>query len=79
MYCGLCSAPCPTGAIHHTKEFEASTTDFPDLIRRFIDDPRMAYKQKKLKEAMDSPAALAAAAAAAAAATAAASAPKATP
>ena len=49
MYCGLCSAPCPTGAIHHTKEFEASTTDFPDLIRRFIDEPRMAYRQKKLK------------------------------
>lgn len=68
MYCGLCSAPCPTGAIHHTKEFEASTTDFPDLIRRFIDDPRMAFKQKKLKEPMDSPAAHAAAAAAAAAA-----------
>lgn len=49
MYCGLCSVPCPTGAIHHTKEFEASTTDFPDLIRRFIDEPRMAYKTKKLK------------------------------
>ena len=49
MYCGLCSAPCPTGAIHHTKEFEASTTDFPDLIRRFVDEPRMAYRQKKLK------------------------------
>ena len=49
MYCGLCSVPCPTGAIHHTKEFEASTTDFPDLIRRFIDEPRMAYRQKKLK------------------------------
>jgi ferredoxin len=50
MYCGLCSAPCPTGAIHHTKEFEASTTDFPDLIRRFVDEPRMAYRAKKLKE-----------------------------
>lgn len=49
MYCGLCSVPCPTGAIHHTKEFEASTTDFPDLIRRFIDEPRMAFKTKKLK------------------------------
>ena len=49
MYCGLCSVPCPTGAIHHTKEFEASTSDFPDLIRRFIDEPRMAYKTKKLK------------------------------
>jgi formate hydrogenlyase subunit 6/NADH:ubiquinone oxidoreductase subunit I len=49
MYCGLCSVPCPTGAIHHTKEFEASTTDFPDLIRRYIDEPRMAFKQKKLK------------------------------
>lgn len=50
MYCGLCSAPCPTGAIHHTKEFEASTSDFPDLIRRFIDEPRIAYRAKKLKE-----------------------------
>jgi len=53
MYCGLCSAPCPTGAIHHTKEFEASTTDFPDLIRRFVDEPRIAYRQKKLKEPLD--------------------------
>ena len=50
MYCGLCSAPCPTGAIHHTKEFEASTSDFPDLIRRFIDEPRIAFRAKKLKE-----------------------------
>lgn len=50
MYCGLCSAPCPTGAIHHTKEFEASTSDFPDLIRRFIDESRIAYRAKKLKE-----------------------------
>ena len=55
MYCGLCSAPGPTGAIHHTKEFEASTTDFPDLIRRFVDEPRMAYRQKKLKEPLDAP------------------------
>lgn len=77
MYCGLCSAPCPTGAIHHTKEFEASTTDFPDLIRRFIDDPRMAYKAKKLKAPLDSPEAIALAAAAEAAkAAAAAAAPK---
>lgn len=53
MYCGLCSAPCPTGAIHHTKDFEASTTDFPDLIRRFVDEPRIAYRQKKLKEPLD--------------------------
>lgn len=64
MYCGLCSVPCPTGAIHHTKEFEASTTDFPDLIRRFIDEPRMAFKTKKLKaplgvEAIAEPAAAA--------------------
>jgi len=49
MYCGLCSSPCPTGAIHHTKEFEASTTDFPDLIRRFVDEPRIAFRAKKLK------------------------------
>jgi formate hydrogenlyase subunit 6/NADH:ubiquinone oxidoreductase subunit I len=47
MYCGLCSEPCPTGAIHHTTEFEGADFSLESLIRRFIKDPVLAYKAKK--------------------------------
>lgn len=47
MYCGLCSEPCPTGAIHHTPEFEGSDYSLESLIRRFIKEPVIAYKPKK--------------------------------
>lgn len=36
MYCGLCTEPCPTGAIFFTPEFEASTTDLNDLVFKFV-------------------------------------------
>ena len=36
MYCGLCTEPCPTGAIHHTTAFEGSTTNFQDLIFHYV-------------------------------------------
>ncbi len=47
MYCGLCSEPCPTGAIHHTPEFEGADYSLESLVRRFVKDPVVAYKPKK--------------------------------
>jgi NADH-quinone oxidoreductase subunit I/NAD(P)H-quinone oxidoreductase subunit I len=47
MYCGLCSEPCPTGSIHHTSEFEGADYSLESLIRRFVQDPILAYKPKK--------------------------------
>ncbi|MFQ5665839.1 MAG: 4Fe-4S binding protein [Candidatus Binatia bacterium] len=50
MYCGLCSEPCPTGAIHHTPEFEGADYSLESLVRRFIKEPVVAYKPKKTGE-----------------------------
>ena len=50
MYCGLCSEPCPTGAIHHTPEFEGADYSLESLIRRFVKEPVVAYKPKKTGE-----------------------------
>ena len=47
MYCGLCSEPCPTGSIHHTTEFEGADYSLESLIRRFVQEPVLAYKPKK--------------------------------
>jgi NADH-quinone oxidoreductase subunit I len=47
MYCGLCSEPCPTGAIHHTSEFEGADFSTESMIRRFVTDPIDAYRPKK--------------------------------
>jgi len=47
MYCGLCSEPCPTGAIHHTPEFEGADYSLESLVRRFVKDPVKTYKPKK--------------------------------
>src|SRR6185295_13800568 len=47
MYCGLCSEPCPTGAIHHTPEFEGADYSLESLVRRFVKAPVLAYKPKK--------------------------------
>ncbi len=50
MYCGLCSEPCPTGAIHHTPEFEGADYSLESLVRQFVHDPVRAYKPKKAGE-----------------------------
>lgn len=50
MYCGLCSEPCPTGAIHHTPEFEGADFALESMVRRFIREPVVAYKPKKSGE-----------------------------
>ena len=50
MYCGLCSEPCPTGAIHHTPEFEGADYSLESLVRKFVKAPAVAYKPKKAGE-----------------------------
>ncbi len=40
MYCGLCTDPCPTGAIRFTKEFEGATTNIQQLHFRFVTQGR---------------------------------------
>src|SRR5258706_7297789 len=50
MYCGLCSEPCPTGAIHHTPEVEGADYSLEVLIHRFVKAPALAYKPKKSGE-----------------------------
>ena len=49
-YCGLCSEPCPTGAIHHTREFEGADYSLESLVRRLVKAPTIAYKPKKAGE-----------------------------
>jgi formate hydrogenlyase subunit 6/NADH:ubiquinone oxidoreductase subunit I len=47
MSCGLCSERCPTGAIHHTPEFEGAADSLESLVRKFVKAPVLAYKPKK--------------------------------
>lgn len=53
MYCGLCSEPCPTGAIHHTPQFEGADFALESMVRRFVKAPVIAYKPKKKGEPED--------------------------
>ena len=50
MYCGLCSEPCPTGSIHHTPEFEGADYSLESMIRRYVKEPVIAYKPKKVED-----------------------------
>lgn len=50
MYCGLCSEPCPTGSIHHTREFEGADTSLESMVKRFVAEPVAAYRPKKTGE-----------------------------
>ncbi len=50
MYCGLCSEPCPTGAIHHTPEFEGAAFSLASIVRRYVKEPVRAYKPKKVED-----------------------------
>ncbi|MFH1807602.1 MAG: NADH-quinone oxidoreductase subunit I [Pseudomonadota bacterium] len=43
MFCGLCVDPCPTGAIAHTPEFEATSQYLENLVARFVADPKKPY------------------------------------
>ena len=58
MYCGLCTEPCPTGAIAFTREFEAATSDLESLVFKFIPEGEkiIPYKvAKKKKPAAEKP------------------------
>lgn len=55
MFCGLCTEPCPTGAIHFTKKFEKATYDMSELLYRFVLEgekvvPYIAPKQEREPE-----------------------------
>jgi formate hydrogenlyase subunit 6/NADH:ubiquinone oxidoreductase subunit I len=50
MYCGLCTEPCPTGAIHFTKEFEGATENIEDLIFRFVPEGQIIVPYKAPKK-----------------------------
>lgn len=49
MFCGLCSEPCPTGAISHTPHFEASTAYVENLVFRFVPQDGMVEAYKPIK------------------------------
>ncbi len=53
MYCGLCTEPCPTGAIHFTKEFERATDNLQDLVFQFVPEGQtiVPYKAPKKESA----------------------------
>lgn len=36
MFCGLCTEPCPTGAIHHTRRFEGCVEHLSDLVYEYV-------------------------------------------
>ncbi|NOZ86971.1 MAG: 4Fe-4S dicluster domain-containing protein [Deltaproteobacteria bacterium] len=55
MYCGLCTENCKFGAIHHSKEFEATACKRSDLVIHFTDQPRPVAKPKKDREPVDKP------------------------
>lgn len=46
-YCGLCTDACPTGAIHHTVEYEYSVYDVKDLLYKFQTLTPEQYEEKK--------------------------------
>jgi len=50
MYCGLCAEACPTGAIRHTREFEAAAGDVELLVLRFVDAPVAPIRPPKKGE-----------------------------
>lgn len=52
MYCGLCVEPCPTGAIHHTRKFEGTTTNVSNLVYAYVrpQDTELAHLQVKKAE-----------------------------
>lgn len=56
MYCGLCTEPCPTGAIHFTREFERATDNLDALVFRFVPEGTtiVPFKQPKKESGADS-------------------------
>jgi formate hydrogenlyase subunit 6/NADH:ubiquinone oxidoreductase subunit I len=62
MFCGLCTEPCPTGAIHHTRRFEGSVLYVSYLTYEYVKpaDLELAkemVRQAEAKKAQPAPAA----------------------
>lgn len=58
MYCGLCTEPCPTGAIHFTRQFERATESLSDLVFKFVPEgQRIVPYKAPTKEKEDATAA----------------------
>jgi len=55
MYCGLCVDPCPTAAILHTPEFEATSQYVENLVARFVPDPRKPFTPYKIPKGQEIP------------------------
>jgi len=53
MFCGLCVDPCPSGALAHTPEFEATSQFVENLVARFVPDPRVPYVPFKIPKGVD--------------------------
>jgi len=50
MYCGLCTEPCPTGAIHFIPEFERAAYSLEEMIERFIPEGAKVVPYKPPKK-----------------------------
>lgn len=50
MYCGLCTDPCPTGAIHFVPEFERAAYSLEEMISHFVPEGGKVYPYKPPKK-----------------------------
>jgi NADH-quinone oxidoreductase subunit I len=50
MFCGLCVEVCPTNAIFFTRQFEAATFNYSDLIKNFISADERSRRLKSADE-----------------------------
>jgi len=50
MFCGLCSLPCPTGAIFHTKEFDATPDNLEALVQKYVTPEEAERLEKRAVE-----------------------------
>ena len=55
MFCGLCVEPCPTGAIQHTREFEATRKSIDALVMRWVPDPEKPVPFYRPVKGQDAP------------------------
>jgi NADH-quinone oxidoreductase subunit I len=55
MFCGLCVEPCPTGAIQHTREFEATRKSIDSLVVRWVPDPEKPVPFYRPVKGQDAP------------------------